>query len=179
MKLLLLFLIIYGQSMNFEKFENFLGRDITYVDNMLLGEGFECENIIGLRIYTSFRSKRFYNTPYNMISIITDENEIVSNVNVHFLRIIDNNFYDSFILDYGIPDKIQVVDKPKQIGGWTKSDGKEKIEHKVRRVILKTREGEFEENPLFMIWKKKDYEIKTLTKENQNRSEIIFSIPNR
>lgn len=91
-----------------------------------------------------------------MISIMTDENKKVKDIIIHFHGIIDNSFYNSFILDYGAPDIIQVIEGYESSGKWYKKDSEEEFNHRVRKVALKMKEGKFEDDPLFMIWRKKN-----------------------
>ena len=174
MKLLLLSLVLIGQLMDFKEFENLIGKDISHARQILLHEGFEYHNTLEINLYTSDSHHDFYTMSYNMISIITDEKNMLKSVTIHFHQIIDSNFYDSFIINYGNPDTIQVIDRHDFVGEWTKEEEEERIEHRVRKNTLIMREGKFEENPLLIIWNKKDYQIKALLKHEQSISEITF-----
>jgi len=167
------------QLMNLKEFENLIGQDISYANQVLIDEGFEYHKPLEDPFYTSDSYVDFYGMPYNLISIITDDKNMINSITIHFNAIINKSFYDAFILDYGNPDTTQIIDGRDFVGKWTKTNVKDKgeIEHRVRRVTLKMREGKFEENPLFMIWNKKGYQIKTLSKHEQNMSTITFRIP--
>ena len=110
--------------------------------------------------------------PYNTISITPDENKMVRSIIIHFNSIIDLNFYDAFVLDYGNPESIQVFDGYDSIGEWTKDDPNQRVS----KTTYKLKEGKFEDEPLFMFWNKNGYQIKSLTKHKQNLSLISFSI---
>ena len=97
---------------------------------------------------------------------------MVKGIIIHFNSIIDHSFYDAFVLDYGNPDTIQVIDGYNSIGEWTKDDPN----HRVRKITYIMKEGEFEDEPLFMIWNKKDYQVKILIKREQNIYFFICSI---
>ena len=176
---LLLFLVLFGQIMDFEKFETFIGKDIAIANNVLLDEGFESKNLLGINFYTSDSYRDFYNMPYNMISIMTDDDDdddddIIKSITIHFHQVIDSNFYNSFIVNYGKPKTIQVVDNPEFIGEWVKGE----YNSRARKSILNMREGTFEENPLFMLWNDLDFiGIKAFLRHEQNISEITFRVP--
>lgn len=175
--LFLLYLVLFTQSMDFNEFETLIGKGVWCVDETLLDAGFKHKKLLGVNIYKAEINNRLYGMPYNMISIIDDEVEIVKNVTIHFHCILNDDFYDSFIKDYGNPDTIQVIDGYDSIGKWTENESEEEIEFRVRKVTFKMKEGTFEENPLFMIWNKKDFQIKILLKREQNISEITFRVP--
>ncbi|HXJ99793.1 MAG TPA: hypothetical protein VNJ50_13150, partial [Gelidibacter sp.] len=44
----------------------------------------------------------------------------------------------------------------------------------LKKSFIETREGSFEEHPLYMIWDKEHYQINILLKSHTNTSEIIF-----
>jgi len=165
--------------MNFKEFENLIGKDISTA-NYILATDFDNKALGGnLYFSNSDVSNYFYGMPYKVISIKTNDMGVIEAITIVFLGVIDRSFYDTFILDYGEPNTIQVIDGRDDIGKWTKPDVKEEgdIEQSVRKVTLIMKEGKFEDNPLFMIWNKKRYQIRTLLKYEQNMSEITFRIP--
>lgn len=175
--MLILYLVLFQQTMDFKEFEILIGKDISYANAVLTDAGFNYKRLLAVNLYTSDKYKLFYGMTYNMISIMTDEDEIVRDIVIHFQSMIDNSFYDLFSLNYGHPDTIQIIDGYDSVGDWKESDPGEEFSHRVRKVTLKTREGKFEENPLFMIWKKEGYQIKILMKQEQGISEITFRLP--
>jgi len=153
-------------------FESLIGKDVSYADQILLDEGFENKKS-SRNLYSILdKNKWFYSMPYNTISITPDENKMVRSIIIHFNSIIDLNFYDAFVLDYGNPESIQVFDGYDSIGEWTKDDPNQRV----RKTTYKLKEGKFEDEPLFMFWNKNGYQIKSLTKHKQNLSLISFSI---
>ena len=163
--------------MSFERFENLIGKDISYANQILLVEGFQHKNLLEVNLYTSNSYKEFYRMSYNMVSIMTDENKIIKDITIHFHHIIDSSFYNSFTVDYGNPDAILVIDKDDSEGKFKEINPKKEFDHKLKKVTLKVVEGKFEDGPLFMIWKKDHYDIKILKKREQNISEITFRLP--
>ncbi len=174
---LLLCLVLFVQFMDFKEFEKLIGKDISYANLILLDEGFKYHKPLEIPFYTSDSYQWFYGMPYNMISIITDDKDMVKSVTIHLHKVIDSRFYDLFILDYGNPDTTQVVEGYDSVGKWTGNELEEEIELKARKVTFKMKEGTFEENPLFMIWNKKAYQVRALSKHEQNISEITFRVP--
>jgi len=162
--------------MGFKEFETLIGKEITIANQILLDEGFEHINFLEINSYTLGDDfKFFYGMPYKIISIMTDNKNTITSITIHLLEVIDSDFYNAFILDYGNPNTVQVVDKPEFIGEWKKLD--KEFNSRGRKVSLIMKEGTFEENPLFMLWNKEDYSIKAFLRHEQNISEITFRVP--
>ncbi len=174
---LLVTLILFTQSMDFKEYESLIGKDISYANLILIEEGFKYHKPLKNPFYTSDNYKWLCGIPYNMISIITDDKNIVTSITIHLHKLIDSKFYDLFIMDYGDPNTIQVIDGYDFIGKWTEEESEEGFGSKSRKITFKMKEGTFEENPLFMIWNKENYQIKVLLKDEQNISEITFRVP--
>ncbi|MEE9377499.1 MAG: hypothetical protein V3V33_05640, partial [Candidatus Lokiarchaeia archaeon] len=102
---------------------------------------------------------------------------------IHLNEIINNSFYNLFVIDYGEPSTIQIVYEEKIISEGKSTDEEPTDDlpfvQNLKQSILKTREGKFNENPLYMIWHKKGYQIKVLIREGQNKSEITFRVPTK
>ena len=174
-------LIFTMNIFNYTSFEDFLKKDISNIENTI-GVNFEVKNYAKenskIKFYTPYNYETFdfYTIPSKHISVITkDDDKTVESITIHFNSIINRSFYDAFIAHYGEPDKILII-KNKQledeatitddIGSW---QGK--------KYTIDLREGVFEENPLYIIWEKDDYQIKAFLRHEQNISEITFSLP--
>ena len=117
--------------------------------------------------------KNYFGIPYRLISIYADENEVIKEVKILFPQNISRDFYDAFNEEYGRPDHIHVIENRKVISESTQQDGDST--ETLRKSSFDLREGTFEENPLFIIWKKDGYEIKAFMRHKQNMSEISFT----
>jgi len=175
MKLLLyLVLFNYLQFMDFKEFETLLGKPISFSEETM---GNDFKNDIFRKdfyyISNEFVKKNFYNMSYNCFSIQIDSKNNLKSITIYFNEMINNEFYKSFIKVYGNPNSIQVIENRNYEGEWVDvEDG-----HKVRRATFKLREGSFEEKPLFILWNKKEYQIKAFLRHKSNISELTFRIP--
>jgi len=154
------------------QFDNFVEKKIFHLIEVLINEGFRHKNLIGVNLFSSIKTKFFYGMSYNLISIITDNNENIINITIHFNSIINRNFYNQFIVDYGLPNSIIVLDNFKFLNDLKKVN--EKKIFNSSKVILDTKEGNFDDNPLFIIWKNANVNIKTLTKFEKDLTELTF-----
>ncbi|WP_299883746.1 hypothetical protein [uncultured Lacinutrix sp.] len=160
--------------MEFEKFEHILGKAISVVKKAI-GKEFVNE-LFGSDFYYTydFVSRDLYGTKYNSLTILTDEKDAIQSVTIHFQNIINRKFYESFVKEYGEPNIIQVIDK-REIISESKLEDNNFSQHLTKSNIT-LREGSFEENPLFIIWRKETFQIKAFLRHKQNISEITFSI---
>lgn len=162
--------------MNIFPFEELIGKNISEV-KAILDKDFE-NKLFGEDFYYT-RSKNiefYYGIPYNNISIQTDVNKNIRSISIYFQEILDVNFYNSFIIDYGKPDNIQVIDSLTVEQEYFNPNN-----HTQNLKIgkFKTKKGEFIENPIFIIWEKRDYQIKMFFRREQNNTEITFRLPTR
>ncbi|MCB0744779.1 MAG: hypothetical protein KDC67_12800 [Ignavibacteriae bacterium] len=174
--LALVLLFSNSNFMDILKFENLLGKHVSTAKDFT-GCDFNGNNIQGknftMNIYTNDEliNKYFYGMKYNFITILTDDQEIIQSITIHFYELINREFYDTFNKDYGKPDHIQVVENRRTV---SESFGKGFFQH-LKKSTFDLREGTFEENPLYIIWKRKHFQIKAFLRQ-QNMSEITFSI---
>lgn len=153
--------------MNFTEFKSLIGGNIfdTY---KLTEEGFNLDSESNnLYFMASGRYKYFYDMPAYYISV-SQENATVDSITFYFKGIIDSSFYNAFVNEFGIPDTIQIVDNIKVISE------EENTGQYLKKSFIETRDGSFEENPLYMIWNKEGYQINIFIKNSSNTSEIIF-----
>ena len=154
-------------------YENLLGKHISNIKDTL-GNDFE----------NNFFEKSFYyikdenikvnlfGINYNSISILTDKNEIIESVTIHLLSTIDKEFYNQLIQKYGQPNEIKVIEKKVIISN---SHLKEDIfSQDMKKSNIELRNGSFEEKPLYIIWRKDNFEIKIFSRYNMGISEITF-----
>lgn len=171
---LLATIILFNYFMGFNEFQGLIGKHISTVDHILANE-FD-NKLFGENIYytRSGNIKKYYGMPYNILSIKTNKQNIVESVTIHINEVINKSFYDLFILDYGKPNTIQIIDN---LGIKNESFNFKNgfIQH-LKKGDFKTKEGKFEENPLFILWKNNTFQIKIFFKHQENKSEIIFSV---
>lgn len=173
-KVLFCLILINCFSMEFEKFESLVGKHISVVKEQI-GEGF-VNKLFGKEIYykDDFSKTKFNGMEYNSFTILTDENEIIKSITVHFQDLINRQFYDSVIKKFGEPNTIKVIDKTQVVSESTNEDDNFS-QHLIKRKIT-LKDGTFEDKPLFIIWKIEQLQIKVLLKHKEKRSEIEFSI---
>uniref|UniRef100_UPI0040493FCE hypothetical protein n=1 Tax=Gelidibacter sp. TaxID=2018083 RepID=UPI0040493FCE len=155
------------------EFENLLGEHLSVVEEKI-GFDFQKNHDNKFYINREFLDNYFYEMPYNFITISTNENDIVQSVTIHFNEIISRPSYNLLIKSYGKPSNIQVIEN-RQIISESNYEEDNFKQHLTKRTF-DLREGTFEENPLYIIWKKETYQIKAFLRQNQNMSEITFSI---
>ena len=171
--LLSLILITNYYFMDYKKFENLLGKHIS-VATEVIGNDFE-NKLFGNNFYytDNFINKDFYNMSYNSLTILIDEEDIIQSITVHISEVVNREFYNPFTVNYGYPDTMHIAESKKVISEdnlYSKS-----LSQNLKKVKVELREGKFDENPLFIVWKKEDYEIKILIRKEQNTSDITFS----
>ena len=172
--------------MNFVKLESLLGKDISIAE-MKIGLEFE-ENIFDIKnnqiknYSTKLNLKNksqvineFYGIPYKFVFIQTDRNNSIQSINIKFNSIIDFNFYEAFNEVYGVPNNILVIEKRNILSEENIKDETYGFNQFLRKSELDLREGSFEEKPLYILWKKENYQIKALLRHKQGVSEIIFT----
>ena len=169
MKIIFLFFSLINMNTNNSKFEDLIGKDILFASSVLDVE-FNNDLTKTKSIYFAYfdSPKKYYNQEYNIISIELDNYNLITSLTVHFLGVIDNCFFDSFNKDYNTPYKTLVIDTTKVIS--EKKNGVQTIKKSEAKLI----EGNFSENPLFIFWKNKEFQIKAFLRHKQNISEISF-----
>ncbi|WP_299888918.1 hypothetical protein [uncultured Lacinutrix sp.] len=158
--------------MDYIRFEHLLDKNLS-ITKEAIGSDFENTLFSESFYYISDKSikKDFYGMEYNSLSIETNEKDTVQSISVHFPKVINRQFYDAFIKKYGEPTSIFVIEKRKVVSETKSNEGH------FKKSDIDLREGTFEENPLFIIWKKENFQIKAFLRHRQNMSEITFSIP--
>ena len=120
----------------------------------------------------------FYGKPYNHVVFYVNDNSIIESINISMLELIDKDFYTSFTKDFGEPKSIQVVDTSKVLSKKTTIDDGISTK-RVQKNFITTRNGTFDDKPLYMIWEKENFHIKILMEYSNNRSNINIKIPSR
>lgn len=165
--------------MNNIRFESLLGKHINIAKDVI-GQDFRRnavkKNDLEIRFYssTNFIKKDFYGMPYYHITVQTKEDEIVETITLFFNKLMDRQFFDAFNKVYGEPSSILVIEKRTVIREGTVKDDTYGFNQYLRKSELDLREGTFEEGPLYIIWKKDDFKVKALLRQ-QNMSQITFS----
>ena len=177
MNYLLNFIFIFAFNplfiMKCTDYESLLGKHITNTED-ILGSDFDNKLFEKYFYYVKDENikKNLYGIDYNSISILTDKNEIVESVTIHFLSTINKDVYDQLILKYGLRNEIKVIEK-KVIVSENKINN-EVFSQEIKKSNVELRNGSFEENPLYIIWHKDNFEIIIFTRHNMGISEITF-----
>ena len=165
---------------NYTSFEQFIKKDISVIEN-IIELNFELKNSdinnSNIKFYTAhnFEDHDFYTFPSRYISVTTeDDYKTVKSITILFQGVINRSFYDAFTAQYGKPDHILIAENRQLTEEGTIKNDTGKWEAKKYTIDL--REGTFEENPLYIVWKKEDYQIKAYLRPEQNMSEITFSL---
>ncbi|MFC4636668.1 hypothetical protein ACFO3O_22375, partial [Dokdonia ponticola] len=163
--LLALTLFISIFSMDYIEFENLLDKDLSITKDFT-GSDFRDSSFKGGIIEGKFYSskdhtiKDFFGMPYNHITVLTTETDIVQSITIHFIGMIDRTFYDAFNGTYGEPNHIQIIEN-RQLESETFIRGENgKVIQHLAKNTFDLREGTFEEKPLWIVWEKEGYEIK-------------------
>lgn len=158
------------------KFDDVLGKHLSVAEK-ILDTNFKSNSFKRNDFKIKFHSninplfRDFYGMKYDFVTILTDEEDVIKSVTIHFSKIIDREFYDLFNKDYGSPKHIQVIENRKIISE-IKGEG---FFHNIKKSTFDLREGTFEENPIYIIWEKDRCLIKAFLRQ-QNMSEITFSL---
>ncbi len=161
------------------KFELLIGKSINEASEILETD-FNNDGMLYKHIYfTHFKEPRtFYNTPYRSVSLDIDRSDKITSITIHFTKYIDTVFYDSFSNHYGKPSKLLVVEERELKSESVDYNVDGSISKRISEKKLNFREGKFEENPLFIFWNKKEYQIKILNREGYMAvSELTFRLP--
>ncbi len=162
--------------MHIIEFEGLLGKHLFAVEETV-NSNFRKSITEKLKIHLHFSQNfnmDFYGIFSHKLFIETDKDDVVKAITIHFGEVINRQFYDSFVKQYGKPNTISIIDKRTIISGGVDktSDG---FFSNISKSELSLREGTFEEKPLFMIWEKDGYYIQAFLRHKQNISEIMFS----
>lgn len=166
--------------MHYTNFEYMLGKDIFDVEDILkinLKKNSFKKNDSEVVFHSNkgFINEPYLNTFYNHLSIITNEDNKVQSITIHFRTIIDNSFYNLFNNKYGVPDSILIVENKKLESKITIKDKKGNINETLSKNTFDLKEGSFQEKPIYIIWKKKKFQIKAFLRYEQNISQITFN----
>lgn len=168
-------------------FEDLLGKHISFTEKVT---GFDFEET-DVKFHNSenrhysiksklddslFEVRNLYGIPYKFLFIQTDKNDKVQSITIYAHKLINRKIYEDFNQIYGKPISILVVEKRTVLSENSGEDEMYGFKQYLRKSELELREGTFEENPLYIIWKNEQYMIKALLKDNQNISEITFSL---
>lgn len=162
------------------EFEKLLGKHL-YDVKKVIDVDFKKNNFEKVKI-GFYSNKEYLNISYfgmisHHITLLSNDKEMVTSISVHFRKIIDRPFYDSFVREYGSPSSIQIIKKRQIESEIVLKNDSSKVDQTLRKGTVDLSEGSFEDKPLFIIWKKESYQIKAFLRHEQNISEIIFSIP--
>jgi len=155
-------------------FEKLLGKKISNLEEVI-GKDFENKYFEKNYYYIKDEtvSKSLNGISFNSISVQSDEKEIVESITIHFLEIINQEFYDQLIQLYDLPNEIKIIEKKEEISNKVIKD--ETFSQEVKKSNIELRDGSFEENPLYVSWKKENFNVKLFFRHKQGISEITFT----
>lgn len=153
-------------------FELLIGKPLLDAEQ-IIGCGFKSDPI-GNKFYINkeFFNKSLYGISYNFVTIQTNKTDNIESVTVHLSEIMNSQFYNSFIQKYGEPISVLVVENRKKVSETKLKD--DEITQHLKKNTFDLREGNFEEKPLYIIWKKENYQIKAFLRHKQGITEITF-----
>lgn len=160
------------------KFEELLEKHLSVVEK-IVGSNFRKSNFeqVKVRLYSSqYLNMDFYGMFSHLLSVETDENDNVESITIHFRKVINRQFYNSFVEKYGEPNHIYVMSNIKVISETSPHESGDPFHQNLTKREGDLIEGTFDEKPLFMIWKKENFYIQAFLRHKQNISEITFSI---
>lgn len=156
--------------MNSIQIENFLGKNIN---ETTFNEQKPVMNSSSSNYHSLLfkNSVSYYNNGIYSVFFHTDENDAINLLSLSLVTLIDDYFYNAMIETYGIPQSVLVADEIIDLNDHS-IDRSNDIE--VKKSFIKTKEGTFNENPILMIWEKKDYLIKVSMKYKNQKTDIVF-----
>lgn len=130
------------------------------------------------RILDLKSEEEFCGMSFNRLQITLDDNQIVQELSTVFPVIVDRLFYNKIITYYGYPNTIQVIDKlikeKKSENNIECNDG---FNQSLKKRFFTTKEGKFENKPIFILWKKENYDIKLMFYYKENATQLTFRKP--
>jgi hypothetical protein len=159
--------------MNFENFETLLGKNISaFKDN----HGNEFENkLFGKNFFYTKNeniNKSLVNMKFNAMTILTNEEDRIRSIAIHFYGNITQEFYSELINTYGLPDEIKVIKERVEISSDIIDD--ENFIQQVKKNRIEITDGTFDEKPIFITWVKNDFSINIIFKHKQKTFDIVF-----
>lgn len=149
-------------------FQSFLGKNVSEIK--IFGETpLSKPHNNNFYSVASKEVQYIYGMPYLRVVIHTNDNGIVKKITLNLTGLIEDAFYDAFVKDFGLPTSIQITDTTKII-----SETIGVFNQTMRKSFITTREGAFEEKPLYIIWKKKHFQIRILMNYSGNKTRISF-----
>lgn len=177
-KLILLILFTMNTNdncMDNIEFEKLLGESILVFEKAI-GDDFKKNPIRDSYSVKDWNMiKTFHGMSYNLLSVDKDEKDKIKSIYINFNSIISRDFFDSLNWQYGKPNSILIMANRTLEGEHIEKDENGKNKVSARKYSLDLKEGSFEDKPLYIIWKKYDYEIKALLIHKQGRSKIMFN----
>lgn len=156
--------------MNNNRYELFLNKKINEFnlegDDLILNKDYN-----RLSYFFFKTSLTYFDKNVSVIFVSLDDDEKIVEIDIKLALLADKSFYIHLVDLYGEPDNIIVSNR---IIYENEIDGLKNKNLKVKKTINEVREGKFDDNPTFILWKKQDFEIKLLMKYSQNMSEISF-----
>jgi len=170
---IVLFLFKTSIIMEFKDFEFLLGKHVSTTTNII---GNEFENKLFENSFYYIKSedleKKLYEMQFKAITVLSNEDEIIKSVTIHFSKIVTKDFYNQLINEYGFPNEIKVIKKRKKISSEILND--EIFSQNMTKSNIELIDGTFEDEPLFIIWKDKDLKITIFFKRKQSVCDITF-----
>ncbi len=154
--------------MNKNRYELLLDKNINDIEFNEEKKHYSNENLCSFFFFNS--PKRYFNNSINMIFININDEEKITQIDIKFLSLINQELYDKLNEIYGEPNMVLVPDKII----YNKTSKVKRINLTVNKTKSHTKQGDFNDKPTFIIWEKKNYKVEILMKYQQNISEISF-----
>ncbi len=169
----ILFVLIFSMSYNIQ-FETFLGKPLTLIEKTI-GHNLITKKFGDELFYSSIEKKligqgEFNSMPIRQITVISNDQNIVQSISIYFTEVIEEGFLNAFIQNYGYPSDILSMDKKTVVSESIHEGGE--LRKSEGNLITST----FQDKPLFIVWKKDQYQIKALLKHDQGTSMVTFSM---
>ncbi|TYB78802.1 hypothetical protein [Bizionia myxarmorum] len=143
--------------------ESYLGNPIESLSPLVT----EFEKIT--KTFKLCSEQDFAGMKYNEILVCLKDDKRIESIFVNFPFIITAFEYTNIISNYGSPDNCIVKDKLETV---SKSDS---FNQSLVKRNYSTKEVEFKDKPLCMLWNKNDYTLKIMFYYEQNGMQLIFS----
>lgn len=171
MKIIVILTIVIIQfTMTQERFEDYLGKRIE--DIKFEKSNYRVHYDDNKYSYFFVIPTPFYNNAIYASFLKFNEKKIITSVKINLISLVDKSTYAELVKLYGEPNHILVPDRLLYDSNMNYNSS---LGQTTRKKVIKTREGTFEEKPIFIIWKKRNFEIQVLMKYSKNVSEISFT----
>ncbi len=151
--------------------EKYLGQHISNIDSIRHLGG---ANPANANMYSMNGDFQFMDKAYRRIIFLTDGNGIITSVSISLWEpeVYDKGLYDSFVEKYGNPNRMYKKDETLTENSDDSTRDKDSITSTSYTYSIK--DCTFEDGPLFISWKKPEYDIEVHMNRNRGYTQITF-----